>query len=212
MYTDSWHVNYGFHLNVRDGIESLVISQHPPLCFLCQGLKWASRLPPSTLIPWLVKLSIGLCLCSYKSLLFTNSILHHVYCVPCFTFFVRRIIIARMHSPSYKSSAKCNRMCAHAQLHIAHRELFQAPTSSGGFPAWALVHPACGGPDRPVRIRIIVYLCVRIRICATIIIQLCVVVTIGFLFIIIKDMIMNINLIIENFDRDSQQHNQQEPL
>ena len=103
-------------------------------------------------------------------------------------------------------------MCAHAQLHIAHRELFQAPTSSGGFPAWALVHPACGGPDRPVRIRIIVYLCVRIRICATIIIQLCVVVTIGFLFIIIKDMIMNINLIIENFDRDSQQHNQQEPL
>ena len=78
-------------------------------------------------------------------------------------------------------------------IHIVHRELFQAPTSSGGFPAWALVHPACGGPDRPVRIRIIVYLCVRIRISGMIIIQLCVVVTIGFLFIIIKDMTMNIN-------------------
>ena len=82
-------------------------------------------------------------------------------------------------------------------VYIVHRALLQAPTSSGGFPAWALVHPACGGPDRPVRIRIIVYLCVRIRICGMIIIQLCVVVTIGFLFIIIKDMIINLNMILE---------------
>ena len=58
----------------------------------------------------------GLCLCSYMPLLFTNSILRHVYCVPCFTFCVRRIIIARIHSPSYISSAKWNRMCAQCTL------------------------------------------------------------------------------------------------
>ena len=108
-----------------------------------------------------------------------------------FFFCVRSIIIALIHSPRapvsslyvmqklsptitkipYTSSAnpKQKRNC----VYIVHRALFQAPTSSGGFPAWALVHPACGGPDRPVRIRIIVYLCVRIRISGMIIIQFC---------------------------------------
>ena len=151
------------------------------------------------------------------SLLFTNSFLQHVCLVfllctsdhncmnspttlslgssvlsICHVEIQPHVYMHKIAKSSYTSSANPKQKCN--CVYIVHRALLQAPTSSGGFPAWALVHPACGGPDRPVRIRIIVYLCVRIKICATINIHLCVVVTIGFCIIKIKDsVIMNIH-------------------